>query len=437
MAGFEKAASIDHESLSQVSVAESNDSDIFEDALALQTPSILNDEEGLGSGENHRQVFDQVVNYQPPAAQYTLVNVQPVHNAPSPPLAVSDHTRDSSLVDFENYQEVLQSNTASYVDSSADGDIGPSADLPDSFEWKILDRKLEADRELASEIEKRRNRRGIALNLDSLDGLLENGPWNIREQPQPNSSVDNSGQGMSDLIRDAFNHLDGLEACVDRGWYDLLDSDNYIILPAAWESLVRPGWSLRIRVWRATKRLQELYKLQNGDYESNDDCDANAILSTTSFTRNTDLSDWLTISTNATNSDTSHQTQASREDSQSTGAELVAPESDYFELEAYRSESAASEFQYHKTAYSREALIASDQKRMGTSYARREMPKRSIDIINVPTEPSVARRFVPMPVPRTGLSAREIDVNAGIKIYTANRLKNTRREDKQIVLEAH
>ncbi|MCJ1379454.1 hypothetical protein MMC17_002555 [Xylographa soralifera] len=424
MAEFEEAANTDDELLSLLSVVESDGSSTFEDAFEFQAPSVLNDENVQRkpvSSETHRQGHEQVIIYQPLMIHDTLVNVEPVTHAPSPPLTVPDYTSDTSSDSIENHEEVLESRAASYDNGSAGGGTGSSADSSESSE---------ADREFADEIEKRRKNQGRALNLDRRTPR-----WDIGAQLQPRDSLTSSRQGMSDLVRDAFKHIKGLRPCVDRGRYDLLDSDNYIILPAAWESLVRPGWSLRIRLWPTTKRLQDLYKSQNGDSKSTYEYTADTIASANSSQRSVDIRDWTTISLNDANSDIVHQTGISDEDSQSISAESEAPEPDIFELEAYRSESADPGYRYHKTAHSEEATIAPDQERMRTSYARRAASEGSADTVELPATPSVPRDFFPPTATMIAYTAPEDDKNAHVERNSPKRLKPPRRENERIVLK--
>ncbi|MCJ1417598.1 hypothetical protein MMC32_003942 [Xylographa parallela] len=130
----------------------------FKNALKLK--KALTDESiqqsSVFSGR-HRQVHEQMVNYQPRTVQDTLVKVQPVIYVPSPPLTIPAHTRDSSLENIKNYEGVLESDTASYVRGSAAE--GASADATDSSE---------ADRRFAGKIGKRRKSQGRVLDVDTL-----------------------------------------------------------------------------------------------------------------------------------------------------------------------------------------------------------------------------------------------------------------------------
>lgn len=56
-------------------------------------------------------------------------------------------------------------------------------------------------------------------------------------------------QGMEELIKSAFLHLDSLERHVNDGHYDLIGPDGEIILPQVWENVVQPGWDITMHMW--------------------------------------------------------------------------------------------------------------------------------------------------------------------------------------------
>ncbi len=66
------------------------------------------------------------------------------------------------------------------------------------------------------------------------------------------SSIDHTlcTQGMEYLIRYAFSHVESVGMEVKAGRYNLVGPDNKIILPQAWESSVKPGWVIRMHLWR-------------------------------------------------------------------------------------------------------------------------------------------------------------------------------------------
>ncbi|KAM5378828.1 hypothetical protein ACJZ2D_004301 [Fusarium nematophilum] len=55
--------------------------------------------------------------------------------------------------------------------------------------------------------------------------------------------------GMEDLIKQAFAQVDVLGPHVMDGHYDLWGPDGEIILPAVWEKVIRPGWSISMTMW--------------------------------------------------------------------------------------------------------------------------------------------------------------------------------------------
>ncbi|KAL7934246.1 hypothetical protein V8C35DRAFT_302120 [Trichoderma chlorosporum] len=60
-------------------------------------------------------------------------------------------------------------------------------------------------------------------------------------------------QGMEELIKQAFLHIDVLGPLVQEGHYDLTGPDGAIILPAVWERVIEPGWDIIMAMWPLDK----------------------------------------------------------------------------------------------------------------------------------------------------------------------------------------
>ncbi|KAG8169258.1 hypothetical protein KVR01_000003 [Diaporthe batatas] len=56
-------------------------------------------------------------------------------------------------------------------------------------------------------------------------------------------------KGMEDLIKQSFLQVEGIGPHVQEGQYDLVDSEEQIILPSAWAESVKPGASISMRMW--------------------------------------------------------------------------------------------------------------------------------------------------------------------------------------------
>jgi hypothetical protein len=56
-------------------------------------------------------------------------------------------------------------------------------------------------------------------------------------------------QGMEELIKQAFIHVDVIGPHVHEGHYDLVSPSGEIILPQIWESMVQPGWDVTMHMW--------------------------------------------------------------------------------------------------------------------------------------------------------------------------------------------
>ncbi|KAI0202597.1 hypothetical protein F4808DRAFT_458768 [Astrocystis sublimbata] len=56
-------------------------------------------------------------------------------------------------------------------------------------------------------------------------------------------------QGIEELIKAAFVHVETIGPHVQAGHYDLLGPDGQIILPQLWERVIEPDWDVEMRMW--------------------------------------------------------------------------------------------------------------------------------------------------------------------------------------------
>lgn len=56
-------------------------------------------------------------------------------------------------------------------------------------------------------------------------------------------------QGMEDLIRQAFLHVEIIGPHVAEGHYGLVGPSGDIILPQVWETVVEPDWTVTMHMW--------------------------------------------------------------------------------------------------------------------------------------------------------------------------------------------
>ncbi|KAJ9211517.1 hypothetical protein DTO166G4_6884 [Paecilomyces variotii] len=56
-------------------------------------------------------------------------------------------------------------------------------------------------------------------------------------------------QGMEELIRQAFLHVEVIGPHVAEGHYDLVGPNGDIILPQVWETVVEPDWTITMHMW--------------------------------------------------------------------------------------------------------------------------------------------------------------------------------------------
>lgn len=56
-------------------------------------------------------------------------------------------------------------------------------------------------------------------------------------------------QGMEDLIKQAFLHVEPIGTFVQQGHYDLVGPNGEIILPQVWETMIEPDWAITMHMW--------------------------------------------------------------------------------------------------------------------------------------------------------------------------------------------
>ena len=56
-------------------------------------------------------------------------------------------------------------------------------------------------------------------------------------------------EGMEDLIKQAFLHVDVIGPHVAEGHYDLVGPDGEIILPQVWKTVIEPDWTITMHLW--------------------------------------------------------------------------------------------------------------------------------------------------------------------------------------------
>lgn len=56
-------------------------------------------------------------------------------------------------------------------------------------------------------------------------------------------------QGMEELIKQSFLHVEVVRPHVHEGYYDLFGPDGERILPTVWERVIQPDWSITMHMW--------------------------------------------------------------------------------------------------------------------------------------------------------------------------------------------
>ncbi|KAJ5766399.1 uncharacterized protein N7511_004015 [Penicillium nucicola] len=64
-------------------------------------------------------------------------------------------------------------------------------------------------------------------------------------------------QGMEELIRQAFLHIEVIGPHVADGHYDLIGPNGDIILPQVWETVIEPDWSITMHMWPIPEKPKE------------------------------------------------------------------------------------------------------------------------------------------------------------------------------------
>lgn len=64
-------------------------------------------------------------------------------------------------------------------------------------------------------------------------------------------------QGMEELIRQAFLHIEVIGPHVAEGHYDLIGPDGDIILPQVWETVIEPDWAITMHMWPIPEKPKE------------------------------------------------------------------------------------------------------------------------------------------------------------------------------------
>lgn len=69
--------------------------------------------------------------------------------------------------------------------------------------------------------------------------------------------VDIGLQGMEELIRQAFLHIEVIGPHVADGHYDLIGPNGDIILPQVWETVIEPDWAITMHMWPIPEKPKE------------------------------------------------------------------------------------------------------------------------------------------------------------------------------------
>ena len=65
---------------------------------------------------------------------------------------------------------------------------------------------------------------------------------------------------MEHLIQRSFSYDESINSKIFRGSYDILSPTGEIVLPEIWDTVIKPGWTVELRIWnfqRAGGMMQE------------------------------------------------------------------------------------------------------------------------------------------------------------------------------------
>ncbi|MCJ1248182.1 hypothetical protein MMC30_005399 [Trapelia coarctata] len=243
------------------------------------------------SGNDEDGTFEDAVADQIPTATENLQLSRTVDAAQETTLAVSSEGLEiRRRTSHSSSEEALESRQPHNSLSSSDKDderplhsdgfyeysdraaseAGTPSDASPIFDWAVLEDKLRADEAFVTEVERRRGDPRRVLNVDALNGLLK-GAGRSTSSKKIIRLTDAIGRdfvfpfeqcrtwaGMKKLISDVFTPVDpsapyfeairSIAPSVEQGWYHLRDPEGNIILPAFWDPLVEPGWSVSMTV---------------------------------------------------------------------------------------------------------------------------------------------------------------------------------------------
>ncbi len=58
---------------------------------------------------------------------------------------------------------------------------------------------------------------------------------------------------MEHLIQRSFSQDESINSKIFRGGYDILSPTGEIVLPEIWDTVIKPGWTVELRIWDCVK----------------------------------------------------------------------------------------------------------------------------------------------------------------------------------------
>ncbi|KAI2463556.1 hypothetical protein F4781DRAFT_416305 [Annulohypoxylon bovei var. microspora] len=152
-------------------------------------------------------------------------------------------TQKSTPGDLQSYLQVLFEK-ALVVQADAEAKAEAQKKAADDAEWKqrmeeVIRIQAEIDVKKRLEIARVEAEKKAYIKFKDAVGRKFNFPYNLCI----------TWQGMEELIKQAFIHVDVIGPHVRAGHYDLIGPSGEIILPQAWARVIEPDWAITMHMW--------------------------------------------------------------------------------------------------------------------------------------------------------------------------------------------
>ncbi|KAI9704410.1 MAG: hypothetical protein M1836_007273 [Candelina mexicana] len=149
---------------------------------------------------------------------------------------------------LENQRKAAEKKAADEAAAKAAADK-IAADIKAAEEAAVAKAKIEAEKAAAEEKEKAK----AAAEKAAASAPAPKKPIRFKDAVGRKFSFPfhlcATWQGMDDLIKQAFVHVEVIGPHVIEGHYDLIGPNGEIILPQVWETMIEPDWLITMQMW--------------------------------------------------------------------------------------------------------------------------------------------------------------------------------------------